>query len=102
MQKVYEEISLSDHFLHLYGPSMMAKDTITREETPRALDARTGTANHAYVPDMVNVGPVGLPSSILLQNGANGSQWSSELFSRDERQSLKRALKSTDPIYKLH
>ena len=25
-----------------------------------------------------------------------------ELFSRDERQSLKRALKSTDPIYKLH
>jgi len=53
MQKVYEEISLSDHFLHLYGPSMMAKDTITREETPRALDARTGTANHAYVPDMV-------------------------------------------------
>ena len=25
-----------------------------------------------------------------------------EIFSRDERQSLKRALKSTDPIYKLH
>ena len=23
--QVYEEISLSDHFLHLYGPSMMAK-----------------------------------------------------------------------------
>jgi len=137
MQKVYEEISLSDHFLHLYGPSMMAKDTISLAgETPRQLDTGppvelNGNANGAFVPDSkskpakeeveltrtqslpmkVSMGPVGIPNSTVLQNGLDNShtQWSrslssgqKELFSRDERQSLKRALKSTDPIYKLH
>ena len=42
----------------------------------------------------------GLVLPILLPFQATIS--SRELFSRDERQSLKRALKSTDPIYKLH
>jgi len=137
MQKVYEEISLSDHFLHLYGPSMMAKDTISLAgETPRPdmgppPTELNGNANGAYVPDSkskpakeeveltrtqslpmkVSMGPVGIPSTAVLQNGLDNShtQWSrslssgqKELFSRDERQSLKRALKSTDPIYKLH
>jgi len=136
MQKVYEEISLSDHFLHLYGPSMMAKDTISLAgETPRpdmGPVELNGNANGAFVPDSkskpakeeveltrtqslpmkVSMGPVGIPSSAVLQNGHldnSHTQWSrslssgqKELFSRDERQSLKRALKSTDPIYKLH
>ena len=28
MKKIYEEISLSDHFLHLYGPSIVSNDAI--------------------------------------------------------------------------
>lgn len=63
------------------------------------------TRTQSLPPTMkVSVGPVGLPSSVLVQNsnGIGPKEWSSELFSRDERQSLKRALKTTDPIYKLH
>ena len=28
MKKIYEEVTLADHFLHLYGPSFISKDNL--------------------------------------------------------------------------
>ena len=50
MKKIYEEVSLGDHFLHLYGPSILSNDTlnnnvikesdIKNEENKTALDEK--------------------------------------------------------------
>merc|ERR550517_1713448 len=76
MQKVYEEISLSDHFLHLYGPSMMAKKSKPAKEEVELTRTQS-------LPMKVSMGPVGIPSTAVLQNGLDNShtQWSRSLSS---------------------
>ena len=47
MKKIYEEISIGDHFLHLYGPSIISNDTLNNNAIePSAFT--NGKANNAF------------------------------------------------------
>ena len=36
MKKIYEEVTLADHFLHLYGPSFISKDNLNNNSAVTA------------------------------------------------------------------
>ena len=42
MKKIYEEVTLGDHFLHLYGPSLISKDNINNNNMA---DQQSGISN---------------------------------------------------------
>ena len=107
MKKIYEEVTLADHFLHLYGPSLISKDNLNNNNQPASASQSERKVG------------------VLESNGAMYSKLSSDMLDLEmqsndsktgtprlrvtrqksvndpERDSLKRALKN-DPIKKLH
>ena len=109
MKKIYEEVTLADHFLHLYGPSLISKDNLnnnTRSASAALTERKVGIveSNGAMYSK--------LSSDILdLEMQSNDSRTGTPRVSSvrqrkrslqdPERDSLKRALKN-DPVKKLH
>ena len=47
MKKIYEDISIGDHFLHLYGPSIISNDSLNNNNI-KLSDIKDGKANNAF------------------------------------------------------
>ena len=116
MKKIYEEISLGDHFLRLYGPSIISSDELNNNF--KISDEKNGIANIGYE-DFIKPDHVvkflnstkekdlqrcnSLPVKVTMtNNNTTFTQSAKDISSSDLcRQSLRRALKK-DPIGRLH
>ena len=109
MKKIYEEVTLADHFLHLYGPSLISKDNLNNNNTT----AHSASSTERKIGVLESNGAMysKLSSDVLdLEMQSNDSKVGTPKVSvrprrkslqDPERDSLKRALKN-DPIKKLH
>ena len=43
MKKIYEEVTLGDHFLHLYGPSLISKDNLNNNNMNNQVNGASNT-----------------------------------------------------------
>ena len=113
MKKIYEDISLGDHFLHLYGPSLICNGTLNNNV--EVTDQKSGILNKGFE-DFTSTDHVvsfmkkekdiprsnSLPLKVTMNNNNNGVQSSVDSSRPDLcRQSLRKALKN-NPLGKLH
>ena len=98
MKKIYEEISLGDHFLHLYGPSIISSKTINNNIEKE--DQKNGIVNKGFEGHIVQFLDKendlhrcqSLPlNQRLMENSRK----------KGLRESLRKALKN-DPLSRLH
>ena len=113
MKKIYEEVTLADHFLHLYGPSFISKDNLNNNNQAAAAAAAQSERKIGIVEN--NGAMYSKLSSdhmldLEMQSGDSNSgtprvplarKKTAETGQDPERVSLKRALKN-DPVKKLH
>ena len=110
MKKIYEEVTLGDHFLHLYGPSLISKDNLNNNNMG---DQQNGTSNTAFQQDakansnysklqsdMLDL-EMQQPDSTPTKNQTPRLHKVMNSHKDEDRNSLKRALKN-DPVKKLH
>ena len=107
MKKIYEEVTLADHFLHLYGPSFISKDNLNNNnagtaerkmgivENNGAMYSKLNSENMLDLEMASNDSTTGTPRAPLKRKKTAETQQD------PERVSLKRALKN-DPVKKLH
>ena len=112
MKKIYEEVTLADHFLHLYGPSFISKDNLNNNnhnntaagtaerkigivENNGAMYSKLSSDHMLDLEMQSNDSTTGTPRAPLKRKKTAETQQD------PERVSLKRALKN-DPVKKLH
>ena len=106
MKKIYEEVTLADHFLHLYGPSFISKDNLNNNQTVVTAERKIGIveSNGAMYSklssDMLDLELQSNDSNLGTPRPAVQRKKTAETQD-PERVSLKRALKN-DPVRKLH
>jgi len=97
MKKIYEEISLGDHFLHLYGPSIISSKTINNNILKQDME---GIVNKGFDDHIVKFldkeNDLQRCSSLPLKQRLMDKSRHDTL-----RESLRKALKN-DPVGKLH
>ena len=94
MKKIYEEITLDDHFLHLYGPALISQEgPIMEDDTVNAQNTKyKELQNDIHDLEMQKL------TSTTYKNQSQGDQREQK---EADRNSLKKALKN-DPVKKLH
>ena len=116
MKKIYEELTLSDHFVHLYGPSLISKDNLNNNKAPlppikTVAERKNGVleSNGAMYSklssdvmdlEMQAPAPDSKPDTPRLASASVRQRRKASLQDPD-KDSLKKALKH-DPIKKLH
>ena len=116
MKKIYEEVTLGDHFLHLYGPSLISKDNLNNNNMT---DEQNGVPNTTFQLEANSNGKdlrikqysklesdtldleMQQPNSTPTKNLTPRSHKVMNSHKDEDRNSLKRALKN-DPVKKLH
>ena len=107
MKKIYEEVTLADHFLHLYGPSFISKDNLNNNsavtaERKMGIVENNGAMYSKLSSDMLDLEMQSNDSNSGTPRLALQRKKTAESREQDpERVSLKRALKN-DPVKKLH